>query len=57
MSTTFYIRNTKHKYTPCYLIGYRRANQKRTIQRNWRHKVHKTKKNKTITLVYLISLG
>jgi len=28
---------------------YRRGNQKRTIQRNWQHRVHKTKKNKTKT--------
>ena len=28
---------------------YRRGNQKWTIQRNWQHKVHKTKKNKTKT--------
>ena len=26
---------------------YRRSNQKRTIQRNWQHRVHKTKINKT----------
>ena len=26
---------------------HRRGNQKRTIQRNWQHRVHKTKKNKT----------
>jgi monoamine oxidase len=26
---------------------YRRCNQNRTIQRNWQHWVHKTKKNKT----------
>jgi hypothetical protein len=25
---------------------YRRGNQKWTIQRNWQHRVHKTKKNK-----------
>jgi hypothetical protein len=28
---------------------YRRGNQKRTIQRNWQHRVHNTKKNKTKT--------
>jgi len=28
---------------------YRRGNQERTIQRNWQHRVHKTKKNKTKT--------
>ena len=28
---------------------YQRGNQKRTIQRNWQHKVHKTYKNKTKT--------
>jgi hypothetical protein len=28
---------------------YRRDNQKRTIQRNWQHKVYKTKQNKTQT--------
>jgi len=28
---------------------YRRGNQKRTIQRNWQHRVYKTKKNKTKT--------
>jgi ferredoxin-like protein FixX len=28
---------------------YRRDNQKRIIQRNWQHRVHKTKKNKTKT--------
>ena len=28
---------------------YRRSNQKRTIQRNWQHRVHKTKKNKAKT--------
>ena len=26
---------------------YRRGNEKYTIQRNWQHKVHKTKTNKT----------
>jgi hypothetical protein len=29
--------------------AYRRDNQKATIQRNWQHRVHKTKKNKTKT--------
>ena len=29
--------------------GYRRDNQKQTIQRNWQHREHKTKKNKTKT--------
>jgi len=28
---------------------HRRGNQKWTIQRNWKHGVHKTKKNKTKT--------
>jgi len=28
---------------------YRRGNKKRTIQRKWLHRVHKTKKNKTKT--------
>ena len=28
---------------------YRRGNQKRTIQRNWKHGVHKKKKNNTKT--------
>jgi hypothetical protein len=28
---------------------YRRGNQQLTIQRNWQHRVHKTKKNKTVT--------
>ena len=28
---------------------YQRGNQKRTIQRNWQHRVHMTKKNKTKT--------
>ena len=28
---------------------YRRGNQKRIIQRNWQHRIHKTKKNKTKT--------
>ena len=28
---------------------YRKGNQKWTIQRNWQHRVHKTKKNKTKT--------
>ena len=28
---------------------YRRGNQKWTIQRNWQHRVHKTKKNKRKT--------
>jgi hypothetical protein len=29
---------------------YRRGNQKRTIQRNWQYRVHRTKKNKTKTI-------
>jgi hypothetical protein len=29
---------------------YRRGNPKRTIQRNWQHRVHKTKINKTKTI-------
>jgi hypothetical protein len=31
---------------------YRRGNQKRTIQRNWQHRVHKTKINKTKSTIF-----
>ena len=33
---------------------YRRNNQKWTIQRNWQHRVHTTKKNKTKTTQYVL---
>jgi len=38
--------------TNIYLINvreYRMGNEKLTIQRNWQHRAHKTKKNKTKT--------
>ena len=34
----------------------RRGNQKRTSQRNWQHRVHKRKKNKTKTQHIIILL-
>jgi hypothetical protein len=33
---------------------YRRGNQKWTIQRHWQHRVHKTKTNKTKTLLNIV---
>ena len=34
---------------------YRRGNKKWKIQRNWQHRVHKTKKNETKTQHYTLS--
>ena len=39
---------TRHR-TKINVREYRCGNQKWTIQRNWQHRVHKTKKNKTNT--------
>ena len=33
---------------------YQRGNQKRTIHRNWQHRVHMTKKNKIKTTQYVL---
>ena len=38
-----------HIYIYINVGKYRRGNQKWTIQRNWQHRVHKTKKDKTKT--------
>ena len=37
------------KYNQINVREYGRTNQKWTFQRNWQHKIHKTKKNKTKT--------
>jgi len=40
----------RHTSSSCiYVREHRTANQKLTIQRNWQHRVHKTKKNKAKT--------
>ena len=36
-------------FVPINVREYPRGNKKRTIQRNWQHKVHKTMNNKTKT--------
>jgi len=46
----------QHFKTPRHMINvreYRRGNQKRTIQRNWQHRVHKTKKKQAKSEHYM----
>jgi hypothetical protein len=41
----FIDKNRAFHSTGLYVRKYRRGNKKRTIQRNWQHRVHKTTKN------------